>query len=168
MAPPGGPVPPGPGAPHGPATGQQPAAGHGAPGPAVPGFPGGGTVPGSGPAPSAEDPTWAMIAHLAGVVTACLGWVPALLVLSSQKHRSAFGRHHAAEALNFQLTLLIPYALAWIVYIVLAFLTPAVSWIGSVLIALIWGLSILFGVLAAANANKGGWYRYPVALRPVK
>ncbi|WP_239648738.1 DUF4870 domain-containing protein [Nocardiopsis chromatogenes] len=148
-------------------TGQQPAVGA-MQGPAVPGFPGGGPVPASGPAPSAEDPTWAMIAHLSGIVVACLGWLPALLVHASQKQRSAFARHHASEALNFQLTLLIPYALAWIVYIVLAFLTPTVVWIGSVLIALVWGLSIVFGVLAAANANKGGWYRYPVAVRLVK
>ncbi|MDA2802957.1 DUF4870 domain-containing protein [Nocardiopsis suaedae] len=109
-----------------------------------------------------------MIAHLSGIVVACLGWLPALLVHASQKQRSAFARHHSSEALNFQLTLLIPYALAWIVYIVLAFLTPTVVWIGSVLIALVWGLSIVFGVLAAANANKGGWYRYPVAVRLVK
>ncbi|MBB5432156.1 DUF4870 domain-containing protein [Nocardiopsis composta] len=129
--------------------------------------PGAAPSPG-GPAPSAEDPVWAMVAHLSGAIVACLGWVPPLIVFSSRKERSPFTRQHAAEALNFQLTLLIPYAISWIVYIVLALVAPQVAWIGSVLIALVWVLSIVFGVLAAVRANKGGWYRYPVSLRLVK
>jgi uncharacterized Tic20 family protein len=127
-------------------------------------------VPGpAGPQQGGGDATtWAMIAHLSGVILSCLGWLAALVVYATRKNSSPFVRHHASEALNFQLTLLIPYAVMWIVYIVMGVYLPAESWIGSVLVAVVWVASIVFGVLAALAANKGSWYRYPVAIRLVK
>ncbi|MDA8372189.1 MAG: DUF4870 domain-containing protein [Nocardiopsaceae bacterium] len=109
-----------------------------------------------------------MIAHLSGVILSCFGWLPALIVFSVKKNTSPFVRHHASEALNFQLTLLIPYFIAWAVFIGLGVYYPDISSIGSILIAVIWVLSILFGVLASLGANKGTWYRYPVAIRMVR
>ncbi|WP_460856349.1 DUF4870 domain-containing protein [Nocardiopsis coralliicola] len=109
-----------------------------------------------------------MVAHLSGLIMACLGWLPALLVHAVQKHRSAFTRAHTSEAVNFQITLLIPYAVAWIAYIAIGIWAPQLSLVGSLLIAAVWAVSILFGVLAAMRANKGGWYRYPLTLRLVK
>lgn len=109
-----------------------------------------------------------MLAHLSGVILACLGWLPALVVYAARKNQSGFIRNHASEALNFQLTLLIPYILSTVVYLWLGMYFPDLSWIGSVLIAVFWVLSILFGVLAAVSANGGKWYRYPVAIRMVK
>ncbi|WP_415840801.1 DUF4870 domain-containing protein, partial [Nocardiopsis rhodophaea] len=117
---------------------------------------------------AADDTTWAMIAHLSGLIMACLGWLPALIVFQVKKTHSAYVRHHASEALNFQLTLLIPYALSWIVFLGLGVFYPDQSWIGSVLIAVFWALAIVFGVLGALGANKGAWYRYPLAIRIVK
>ncbi|MBV2363063.1 DUF4870 domain-containing protein [Streptomonospora sp. NEAU-YY374] len=109
-----------------------------------------------------------MIAHLSGVILSCFGWVPALVVYAVKRTHSSFVRHHAGEALNFQLSLLIPYFVAWAVFLGLGIFSPDLSWIGSVLIALIWVASIVLGALAALAANRGTWYRYPVSIRMVK
>ncbi|RNL86153.1 DUF4870 domain-containing protein [Halostreptopolyspora alba] len=109
-----------------------------------------------------------MISHLSGGLLACLGWLPALIVHSARKNHSTFIRHHASEALNFQLTLLIPYVVTTVIFLAMGIYLPAMSWIGSVLIAAVWGVSILFGILGALGANRGTAYRYPVAIRMVR
>ncbi|WP_352231646.1 DUF4870 domain-containing protein [Nocardiopsis sp. ATB16-24] len=109
-----------------------------------------------------------MLAHLSGFVIACLGWIPPLAIYFAKRNQSPFVRHHASEAANFQITLLIPYLFAWVVFIGLGIFFPELSWIGSLLIALIWIVSIVFGVLGANSANKGTWYRYPVSIRLLK
>lgn len=125
-------------------------------------------MPGQQQASGGGDPTWAMISHLSGVILACLGWLPALIVYSARKNHSPFVRHHASEALNFQLTLLIPYIVMTVIYLAMGIYVPTMSWIGSVLIAAVWGISIIFGILGAFGANKGTAYRYPVAIRMVR
>lgn len=110
----------------------------------------------------------AMLAHLGGFVVGCLGWVPPLAVYLARRDASPFVRHHASEAANFQITLLIPYAFAWVAFLGLGIFLPNLSWIGSLLIALVWILSIVLGVIGASSANKGTWYRYPVSIRLLK
>ncbi|MBB4930308.1 putative Tic20 family protein [Lipingzhangella halophila] len=126
-------------------------------------------MPGQQQAPTGSDDfTWSMAAHLSGVILAFLGWLPALIVYSARKNRSAFIRHHASEALNFQLTLLIPYILMIVGFVALGFFAPDIPWLGPGLIAAVWVLSIVFGILGALGADKGTWYRYPVAIRMVR
>ncbi|WP_258862494.1 DUF4870 domain-containing protein, partial [Marinitenerispora sediminis] len=166
-------------------TGEQPGPG---------GYPGAGFGPGGRP-PQAAEPqpyphpptspprhggggsdeiTWSMIAHLSGVIMGCAGWLPALVVYllrrnqPGQANQPSFVRHHAAEALNFQLTLVVPYLVMWAVYIGLGMYAYTLSWIGSLLIVAVWLVSIVFGILAAVGVTRGRWYRYPVALRLVK
>ena len=110
----------------------------------------------------------AMLAHLSGFIIAYLGWIPPLAIYFAKRNQSQFVRHHASEAANFQLTLLIPYIFAGVAFVGLGIFFPTLSWIGSALIALIWILAIIFGVLGAVNANKGQWYRYPVSIRLLK
>ncbi|OLT27485.1 hypothetical protein BJF83_02560 [Nocardiopsis sp. CNR-923] len=109
-----------------------------------------------------------MIAHLSGFVVAFLGWIPPLAIYLAKRGQSPVVRHHASEAANFQLTLLIPYVFACVVFIGLGIFFPGLSWIGIAVIALIWILAIVLGVLGASNANKGIWYRYPVSIRLLK
>jgi uncharacterized Tic20 family protein len=77
-------------------------------------------------------------------------------------------RQHAAEAANFQITLLIGYIFAWVILIVLGITFPALVWIGSLLVGVVWVVAIVFGVLGANSANKGTWYRYPLSIRLLK
>ncbi|WP_116245327.1 DUF4870 domain-containing protein [Nocardiopsis sp. FIRDI 009] len=109
-----------------------------------------------------------MMAHLSGFVIAFLGWIPPLAIYLAKRNQSPVVRHHASEAANFQLTLLIPYVFACVVFIGLGIFFPGLAWIGSVLIALIWILAIVFGVVGASRANKGTTYRYPVSIRLLK
>ncbi|WP_036553898.1 DUF4870 domain-containing protein [Nocardiopsis sp. CNT312] len=109
-----------------------------------------------------------MLAHLSGFVIAFLGWIPPLAIYLTKRNRSPVVRHHASEAANFQLTLLIPYLFACVAFIGLGIFFPELSWVGSLFIALIWVVAIVFGVLGASGANRGTWYRYPVSIRLLK
>ncbi|MBR8745486.1 DUF4870 domain-containing protein [Nocardiopsis sp. MG754419] len=109
-----------------------------------------------------------MIAHLTGFMIAFLGWIPPLAVYFAKRTTSPFVRHHAAEAANFQITLLIPYVFAGVLYVGLGIFFGDMSWIGSLLIALVWIVSIILGVMGASGANKGAWYRYPLSMRLLK
>ncbi|MEU8378117.1 DUF4870 domain-containing protein [Streptosporangium sp. NPDC048865] len=106
-----------------------------------------------GPRPGSDDATMAMLAHLLGLLTSFVG--PLVLYLV-KKDESPYARDQAAEALNFQLTLLILQFVAWI----LAFFL-----IGFLLIFLFWIGSIVMAVVAAVAANRGERYRYPVNIR---
>ncbi|MFE1166870.1 DUF4870 domain-containing protein [Nocardiopsis sp. NPDC058789] len=109
-----------------------------------------------------------MLAHLSGFVIAFLGWIPPLAIYFARRGRSPFIRHHASEAANFQITMLIPYVLAGVAFFGLGIFFPSLSWIGYLLIALVWIVSIVFGVLGASGANRGAWSRYPVSIRLLK
>ena len=110
----------------------------------------------------------AMLAHLTGFMIAFLGWIPPLAIYFAKRNTSPFVRHHAAEAANFQITMLIPYVFAGVLYVGLGIFFGNLAWIGSLFIALVWILSIVFGVLGASGANKGAWYRYPFSIRLLK
>lgn len=143
------------------------------PPPPVAPAPGGYAQPGPGPGLAAGPPvpdgsSWAMVAHLVGVVFACTGWLPALIVYLVVKGRSPFARHHAAEALNLQLTLFVPYVIGAGVFVGFGVFVPDLVWIGSVLTVAVWLLALVFGTLAATAAARDVWYRYPIAVHLVR
>ena len=140
----------------------QPPPGYGQPQPGAP------VVPGPAVQGGGNGVLVAMLAHLSGFIVAYLGWIPPLAIYFAKRNTSPYVRHHASEAANFQITLLIPYLFAGVVFIGLGIFFPGLSWIGSLLIALIWIVSIVFGVLGASGADKGAWYRYPVSIRLLK
>ncbi|MFF3438880.1 DUF4870 domain-containing protein [Streptosporangium sp. NPDC002721] len=106
-----------------------------------------------GPRPGSDDTTMAMLAHLLGLLTSFVG--PLVLYLA-KKDESPYARDQAAEALNFQLTVLIVYFVSWILAFVL---------IGFVLMFFLWIGSIVMTIVAAVAANRGETYRYPVNIR---
>ena len=107
-------------------------------------------------APSKDDSTMAMLAHLLGIF---FGFIPSLVIWLIKKDESPFVAQEACEALNFQITLIIGYAIA-------AALTKIV--IGALLFPLIYILNIVFCIVAAVASSKGQAYRYPFALRLIK
>ncbi len=116
------------------------------------------------PAPSGAAPqdqrTLALVAHLLGILT----WVVGPLIIwliSKDDVNKAFATDQAKEALNFQITLTIAYAIAFVLVIVtlgLLFFVPTLVWIGN----------IVFCILAGLKANNGEAYRYPFAIRLIK
>lgn len=107
---------------------------------------------GSGPQ-SSDDATWAVLTHLSYFVVALIA---PLVVYLVKKDTSPFVRQHAAEALNFHLTLLIAAVVSGILVIVI---------IGLFLLFAVFVVGAVFAVIAAVAAGKGESYRYPMTIR---
>lgn len=118
------------------------------------------TQPAQVPVPAAtsggtDEKTLAMLAQLLGIFTGFLG--PLVMYLIA-KDDQPFLKHHAAESLNFQLTVLIGYVISGVLMLVLiGFLTWFAVWIAA----------LVFGIMATLAANRGEWYRYPISIRMV-
>lgn len=123
--------------------------------------------PGAGPAPGAaptdNERTWGMLAHLAafaGLVLPLVGNILGpLLVWYSWRERSTFVGEQALESLNFNISVTIGALVCGLLTLVfLGFLLGAalsVAWLALTLIA-------------AIRASEGVSYRYPFSLRLVK
>lgn len=119
-------------------------------------------APGSGPTPTNDEKNLAMLAHLTGglgaVLSGFLGPLGPAIIWVIKKDESAFVAEQAREALNFQITLLIIYAVAT----VLALVTCG---IGFLLIIVPWVLALIFCIISSLAVSKGESYRYPFNIR---
>jgi hypothetical protein len=113
------------------------------------------------PAPTADEKTWGMLAHLSGLVASMIGlpFLGPLIVMLTKGKESRWVEQHAKEALNFQIT------------------ATAALFISGILIACIVGIFILplvglavlvLSIIAGLKANNGEMYRYPATVRLVK
>lgn len=127
-----------------PIAGQPPVPAGGQPGYAAYGGP---------PATTSNDTSVAVLTHLGG---AFIGFLVPLIVYLLKKDESPFLRHHAAEALNFHITMF----LAMMVSFVLVFVIIGIF----LLLALVIGFYVLT-IVAAIAANRGDYYRYPLTIR---
>jgi uncharacterized protein len=112
------------------------------------------------PGPTPEERNWALLAHLSGLVASALGgmaFLGPLVVWLIKKDQSPFVADQAKEALNFQIAVTI----ALLVSFVIAFLTC----IGAILLPIVGIGSLVFAIIAAMEANKGVYYRYPYTIR---
>ncbi len=107
------------------------------------------------PTKSSDDTTMAMLAHLLGIFTWFIG--PLVLYLV-KKDESPFVRHHAAEALNFQIT--VAFAMIASVFLILVV-------VGILMLIFIPIGALVLEIVAAVRAYNGDWYRYPVNIRLV-
>ena len=142
-------MPPGP--PSGPPPGgYDPAWGYGPPG-----------VPYGPPQPQGEETTWAIFSY---VGMAVVGFLAPLIIYFVKKNTSPLARFHAAQAMNFQITLLIHLVAVAAIAVPLAITldTPAIF----ALLAIPY-LELLIGqwvfiILGAIKAGKGQYFRFPV------
>ena len=126
-----------------------------------------GSPPASG-IPS-ESRNWAMGAHLSAFVGAwvALAFVGPLVVwLIRRDQGDGFAEHHAKEALNFNLSMLVYLVVGGIVGAILAVVTLGIG----LIVLLPVGLALLVGwvvltILAAVKASNGEGYRYPLTIR---
>ena len=105
--------------------------------------------------PPPEDTTLSVLVHLSLFAFSLLGPLVLYLVVKDDPTKP-MTRHHAAEALNFHLTLLI----ATIVSTVLILVVIGIF----LLIALVIG-AIVLAILAAVAAGNRQPYRYPLTIR---
>lgn len=131
-------------------------------------FPGG-----RGPAPMtpADETTWSTVAHLSWVAGSFVGlpFLAPVVLFLVLRERGPFVRHHTAEALNLQLSLLV-YGLGLaVVGGVLSVLTfgvavPVFALAGVALVV----AGVVLSVIAAVASSRGQWYRYPWTVRFVR
>jgi hypothetical protein len=117
------------------------------------------------PAPTADEKTWGMIAHLSGLGTSFfyMPFLGPLLIMLIKGKESAWVEQQAKEALNFQILIT---ALVWGGSILTA--TIILSCIG-LPVAILGGLfGLVMSIIAGIKANNGETYRYPATPRLVK
>jgi len=112
------------------------------------------------PMAPADQRTWAIASHLSpflGLLAGGLMFLGPLIMYLVFKDRGQFVRHHAAETLNFQLTMWIGLIIS--VPLILVFL------IGFVLMGAILLLMLVCHILGAVAASEGREYHYPFTIR---
>lgn len=109
--------------------------------------------------PTQDERTWGLLAHLSGLIASLLGglsFLGPLVVWLIKKDQSPFVADQAKEALNFQIATTIAI---WI--------SVASLWvcIGFVLLPVVAIAALVYSIIAAMEANKGVYYRYPYTVR---
>jgi len=109
------------------------------------------------PMSPADQRTWAIATHLSAFLAAfvALSFLGPLVMYLVFRDRGAYIRQHAAEALNFQLTMWIGLLISFPLMLVLVgFLTAGA-------IAL---MMLVFHILGAVAASEGQDFRYPLTI----
>lgn len=125
-----------------------------------------------GPLRPEEERIFATLIHLSGLLwlLSFPGIVGVLLIWLLKRDQSAFVDTHGKEALNFQISFLIygvglaaltlvGFVLTFIVVGLFLFIPAIVASIGLLV------LQVVTAILGAVEANRGGTYRYPLAIR---
>lgn len=116
-------------------------------------------MPEEAPAPvkssKSEDNTLAILAHVLGIVVGFVG----PLVIYLVKPEEGYVRNQAKEALNFQITVAIGYIIGSILMVI---------FIGTIILAAVGVVNLIFCIMAAMAVSKGEDYKYPFALRLIK
>jgi uncharacterized protein len=112
-----------------------------------------------------QDRTWAMWAHIGGIV----GFLPSLIIWLTFKDRGPLTDREGKEALNWQITAAIlmagSYILMALAGFIVWFLAP-LFWLLPIAIVV---LNIIFSIMGGVKvANEGGGYRYPINFRLIK
>ena len=117
----------------------------------------------SGAAPTENERTWGMLAHLsalAGLVVPLIGIVLGpLVVWLAKRDESVFVAAHAKEALNFNISVLLGAIVCMLLMLV---------FIGVLLGTALFIAWLVMTLVAAIKASEGHPYQYPFSLRLVK
>jgi len=116
---------------------------------------------------SSDTTTWAMAAHLTAFAAFFVG-LPCIgpLIVYLAKKENPFVRRHAAEALNFNLSIMLYTLVLAVVTFILLFVL-----VGALLVPLFLLLLagwIVFVIVASVAASRGEEYRYPLTIRFVR
>jgi uncharacterized Tic20 family protein len=112
-------------------------------------------------APTRQERTWAMLAHLLPIpaITVAVGHIIApLIIWLIKREESPFVNDQAKEALNFQIS----YSIYGLICGALSL--ACVGFLLMIILAVAW---VVLAIIAAVRANDGIAYRYPLILRLV-
>lgn len=105
----------------------------------------------------------AMLSHLLAIFT---GWLGPLIIYLVEKDKNPFTREHAAESLNFQLTIIIVTLGLLILGIPLLFI--GIGFLFILAASAISIVALIFTIIATVETSKGRHYRYPACIRFIK
>lgn len=115
--------------------------------------------------PTDQEKQLALLAHLSILLSlissGILGWVVSLIIYLTQKDKSAFVKHHAIQALFYQ----VATGIFFVILGIIATILMCAAGLGILIILLMLPLGIaalILGVYAGIKAFNGEWYRYPV------
>lgn len=114
------------------------------------------------PMSDSDSRMWAMLTHLSplpGSLFVIGSVVAPLIIWQIQKDKSAFVDYHGKEAVNFQITMAIAFAISFLLMLIV---------IGVFLISIVGIVWLVFIIIAAVKANNGEYYRYPFTIRFIK
>lgn len=97
-----------------------------------------------------------MVIHLASLVA---GFIVPLILWLVKRDESAFIDAHGKEAMNWNISLIIYSIVSFVLVLVL---------VGIFLLLALMLADVVFSILAAVAANKGEYYRYPMAIRFIR
>lgn len=102
-----------------------------------------------------DERNWSIAAHLSPFLASFVGlpFLGPLVIYLVFRDRGPFIRHHAAQALNFQIIV----AIGLLISIPLMFVVVGIFTAIAIGIA-----AIVLQIVAAIEANNGKWYRYPL------
>ena len=107
--------------------------------------------------------SYLMVMHLsqfAGLITVGLGFVVPLIMWLLNKENNKVVDRHGQNILNFMISWLIYYAVAFL--LIISFILSIVG----LPLAIILGITqIIFIIIAAINANDGKYWEYPLSIK---
>lgn len=108
--------------------------------------------------------TWAVMSHLP-----VGGFIIPLLALLIEGPKDEYVKYHSTEALNFHITTMIVAFGGMFIAFALAAATKGLGFLIFIPLWLFLFLGpIIFGIMGMIAANRGDYYRYPVAFRFLK
>lgn len=112
-------------------------------------------------APSSEEKTWALTAHLVPLAAmwfsaGFLGFVAGIVVYILSKDKGSLARNFAAQALNIQITAFIYFLICLPLCLVL---------IGFILIPIVWIWATVLHIIALLKAGEGVMWKPPMTFR---
>jgi len=100
----------------------------------------------------ADEKMWSILTHVGAIF---FYWVVPLVAFLVLKDRGPFVRWHTRQALNLHITLAIAYLVGFVLSLVL---------VGYLVLLTAGILQVIFGIVAAVAANRGEFYRIPIAI----
>lgn len=113
-----------------------------------------------------QEKTLAILAHVGPIIAGFIAPLIVWIVTKDDATKSEWVRHHAREALNFQISLMIYATVGWLLGFVVTLFTFGFALL--VLIPLLFVCvfaTIAVSIVAAVKANSGEWFRYPLSIR---
>lgn len=106
--------------------------------------------------PTSDEKTMALLSHILTIVA---GFIAPLVIYLIKKDESAYVKKHAAESLNFQISLAIYFIGSFILmFVVIGIFTMIAACI----------MAFVCAILATIKANEGKFFKYPLTIRLIK